>query len=396
MKINNVRLERKNGMNTLTGDLTSAKNKPLTLFYSIPSAYADFINPDASSFLVAALLPCLKTGESLEVEGTVSRKLFRSLNKIMNLLESWNLGFRRIPLRVSKLLPDSRRPQHRGVFFSGGVDSYYTFLKNRHGTDSIDTWLFIHGFDIPLADNQLFEQVTSFLRRNATQEKVRLLEIKTNVRELLDPYLPWDFAHGAALASAALALRGGLKLAYFSDSRETADVTAWGIHPTLDPLWSTESLRVIHFGSRATRLDKVKYVARSASALGTLRVCWRNKLGHYNCGECEKCLRTMIQLAAIGKLADSRTFDRPLTADLIHKLHFKPSYLPYYSETLGEFKKRNLYPELVAVLEEVCRRNLDTRSWRSVWHQLRQQIGLWDSKFLNGKVFYSLSRKGYI
>src|SRR5262249_59102310 len=47
-------------------------------------------------------------------------------------------------------------------------------------------------------------------------------------------------------------------------------------------------------------------------APGSLRVCWENPDGAYNCGRCEKCLRTMINLLIAGALDRCPTFPLPL------------------------------------------------------------------------------------
>ena len=43
-------------------------------------------------------------------------------------------------------------------------------------------------------------------------------------------------------------------------------------------------------------------VATAGVARSTLRVCWQNEPGTLNCGRCDKCLRTMVGLAAVGLL----------------------------------------------------------------------------------------------
>ena len=50
----------------------------------------------------------------------------------------------------------------------------------------------------------------------------------------------------------------------------------------------------IHDGAEARRCDKLRRLAESAPALKGLRVCWQD--AGFNCGRCEKCLRTMIAL----------------------------------------------------------------------------------------------------
>ena len=67
----------------------------------------------------------------------------------------------------------------------------------------------------------------------------------------------------------------------------------------LDPLWSTEQTAIEHSGCEATRVEKEGYISTYPVAMRNLRVCTQ-QLTDYNCGQCEKCLRTMINLRAAG------------------------------------------------------------------------------------------------
>ena len=64
-------------------------------------------------------------------------------------------------------------------------------------------------------------------------------------------------------------------------------------------------------GCEASRLDKLDVVAREPAARHSLRVCWENRGGAYNCGRCEKCLRTMVAMDALGVLDAVRPLPPP-------------------------------------------------------------------------------------
>jgi hypothetical protein len=71
-----------------------------------------------------------------------------------------------------------------------------------------------------------------------------------------------------------------------------------GSHPLTDPLWSTEGTEIVHEGAEVGRADKVAKIAENPAALACLMVCANSVTS--NCGRCEKCLRTMIALRALG------------------------------------------------------------------------------------------------
>jgi hypothetical protein len=132
--------------------------------------------------------------------------------------------------------------------------------------------------------------------------------VTTNVRELSDPLVPWDAYHGSALASVGLALAGRVRTLIVPASLTFANLVPWGSHPLLDPLWSTEEVDIVHDGCEATRLDKLAAIGNDPAARRWLRVCWEVRGGAYNCGHCEKCLRTMVALRALGLLDAFTTF----------------------------------------------------------------------------------------
>jgi hypothetical protein len=73
-----------------------------------------------------------------------------------------------------------------------------------------------------------------------------------------------------------------------------------GSHPALDGLFSSQRIAIIHDGGRFSRLEKVRDLANWPAALEALRVCPARLEDGGNCGKCEKCLRTRLELLAAG------------------------------------------------------------------------------------------------
>ncbi|OZG28016.1 hypothetical protein BH683_016370 [Williamsia sp. 1138] len=182
-----------------------------------------------------------------------------------------------------------------GCFFSGGVDSFYTALKH---LDSITHFIVIHGLDISLTNEPLWHETVGHIRMIASALGKELIEVKSNVRVLHAKFGPhWqDQAHGAFLAHVGLLLSPHLKAVYIPASDDKSRLKPLGTHPDLDPLWSSDEVSLIHDGVEASRVEKLEYLKSSDVAMKHLRVCWSNLSGMYNCGKCEKCVRTMIGL----------------------------------------------------------------------------------------------------
>ena len=97
--------------------------------------------------------PCLLNGIACTNQDVVSRRFKKGLKKIINTIKEW--GWAKGEARFENLreredaLPQGKRV---GCFFSGGGDSFYSFLKHR---TEITDLIFIHGFDISLANLEL-------------------------------------------------------------------------------------------------------------------------------------------------------------------------------------------------------------------------------------------------
>jgi hypothetical protein len=102
-------------------------------------------------------------------------------------------------------------------------------------------------------------------------------------------------------------------------------------------------LQIQHDGILLTRLDKTKLVADWNVALQNLRVCNKTNLikpDALNCGQCEKCVRTMLALVSLGMLDKTRAFPED---NLSEELVLTKAYIkPLYSESC--------YGEMIAPL----------------------------------------------
>jgi hypothetical protein len=100
-----------------------------------------------------------------------------------------------------------------------------------------------------------------------------------------------------------------------------AEIGPHASSPLVDPMWSCDNQQVRHFSCRVDRAEKIRTICDlMPEALTFLRVCWQNPNGAYNCGRCEKCLRTQMQLEIFGMLERCPTFESPLTPETLKNL----------------------------------------------------------------------------
>ncbi len=234
------------------------------------------------------------------------------MHAIMHEVLQWNIGLTPIKIEADALVADAPGPQRSASFFSGGVDSFYTYLKHKTDpvkADRIDCFILVNGFDIDRRNTQLWDRTLKNIKSIATADEVELIVVRSNIQGLVEPTLLWDYAHGGCLAAVGLFLRGAFHQIYIPSTHSVAEQIPWGSNLALDGHWSTGSTTFVHDGTEATRITKViSQIAQSPLALEHLRVCFANERGAYNCGQCDKCLRTMINLYVAGALETSSTF----------------------------------------------------------------------------------------
>jgi hypothetical protein len=322
--------------------------------------HAEYVADDASPFAAALLLPSMKQGEDLIIQGAISRKLYEGMKKIQPVVIPWNIGFKPIEIKADKLVKDSGKPNHTASFFSGGVDSFYTYLKHKTDKkeqDRIDTFILVRGFDIDPRNEELWGITLKNIKAIARKEKIELLIVENNIRGILEPILPrGDYSHGGCLAAIGLFLRNGFSKIYIPSTFSVAEQLPWGSHMDVDGHWSTEQTTFIHDGTECTRLGKIMtQVSKSPVAMQYLRVCYMNTKSEYNCGHCDKCLRTMTGLYVAEALDKTKTFPHTLDYEAIAEGPHVVGDGVYIAhgeiEVLKTLKQKNMDPKLQEALE---------------------------------------------
>lgn len=220
-----------------------------------------------------------------------------------------------------------------GCFFSGGVDSFYSAITE---SDRITHLIFVHGFDIDVDDENLAARASAAARESAAELNKPLIEVKTTMRSAFGDRLPLDWGydfHGAALAHVGLALSQHLSTVIIPSSNCREELTPWGSHPDLDPLWSSGTVEFEHHELELHRLGKIRRIGENRTAMNHLRVCWENLDGAFNCGRCAKCVRTRIGLAAAG--AQCTTFPEIIDTRAVRRMDLTSADRGYLKNSLA-------------------------------------------------------------
>lgn len=403
MRIEDLGLEVRSGKARLTATIVwEDSDRPTQeVFYEVDEEYVDYLTLSPHPFLVGSILPALHNGEErVFVDQEICPELRNGLLTAMGWIRHW-YGLARDPVRI-ETKPTARwpmaRPEERaGSFLSGGIDSLATLRANRLDFPldhplSIKDCLIVHGFDIGAfeggdKETAAYERAVSVLREIAADAKVTLIPIYTNVRHLEDGVEFWMHQfHGAALSSVAHALSGRLSSVRIGSCYAIPDQRPWGTHPVLDPNYSSVDLQVRHDAVRLTRFEKAKLVADWDVALQNLRVCWTHPKDVLNCGKCDKCIWTMLELLAAGKLAQTRAFPvRDVSPELLETITIRSKFQEsFYREMIDPLLAIGR-DDLVHVIES---KSIDFRK-HLAWEEERDWKGALkrlDRRVLGGKV----------
>lgn len=308
-----------------------------TCFYSVPEAYADFVDTESSNcFLVGMLYPAMRYGEDIHVEGVVSAKLLYTLNEyLIPLMAICDERLKRITVTADATDVSYREGAHAvGTGFSGGIDSFATICEHfakptPEGFKLTHLFFFnVGAHGIPKKEGDLeaierqFKARYEKLRPFADEVSLPFVMVDSDIHK----FHPWGHLEVAtfATASAVLFLAKGVRRYYVASSGHTYR-QLWKflgdggrpdaverVNMMLLPWLSTESLDFIDDGNLFDRSRKTALVADYPPAAKYLNVCYGHDTLDTNCSVCPKCARTLLTLEILGKLdAFAGVFDLP-------------------------------------------------------------------------------------
>jgi lipid II:glycine glycyltransferase (peptidoglycan interpeptide bridge formation enzyme) len=316
-------------------------------------ATSEPVGEKADLLVPLTLLPAMVVDSALKLRGEISQRALSAVPTIQDIYCLWEERFlfppQRIPIFAEARNGSDEQAAGVGCFFSGGVDSFYTLLKNR---DKVTHLIFVHGFDIDLTNDSLRKRASNAAREVARELGKSLIEVKTNLRSFSDQVVDWRQYHGAALASVGLLFQHMFREVLIPGTFTYADLSPWGSHPLLDPLWSTDQMKFMHDGGEATRVEKAAYISRYEVAMRWLRVCWMNPDLAYNCGQCGKCLLTMAALRTVGSLERCKTLPHTLALKKIpHIDRINKEDVTFIQQNLKILEMQGTDPDLARALE---------------------------------------------
>jgi hypothetical protein len=259
------------------------------------------------SVVPAFLFKAMRERRPLRVHGPLSTRLLANLEEFQAAWSCWRPGL----YRPVDILPDSEaQPQPNlddsaVVAFSGGLDSLFSTWRHRTGSPlprhrDLRAGVLIHGFEIPLGDEEGFRLAAERARAALASIGLPLVTVRTNWRPLLCS--EWTDEFGAALASCLHQLAGVASAGIVgSDGTYHRLVLPWGSNPLTTRLLGGGAFEIVYDGAAHRRCEKAAAICDWPAALTSLRVCWEGPSPGSNCGRCEKCIRSQLNFLAIGQ-----------------------------------------------------------------------------------------------
>ncbi|SMC50556.1 hypothetical protein SAMN06296429_104155 [Janibacter indicus] len=356
------------------------------LWFSVPASAHDMLSPVADPALLGLLLPAMRQGRDLQVDGRVSTDLYSALDLVQHVVCRTYPEYRRIHVECSELDDATYRSPGVGMGFSGGVDSFAALVRHHldpdPGVRRLTHLLFnnVGSHGSSPGSTALFQKRLARVQRATGTLGLPLIDLDSNLDEhfrLDEAYTRTAFLQTGFMRNAAAAhvLASGIGTWLYSASTSLDPV---GIHPSPDsaemeplalPLLSSARLTARITGLEP-RVAKTLAVADLPADLRPfLDVCIHEVDGPpINCSQCEKCMRTMLTLEIVGGLGRFtpqvfRPWRVRQRAAYMAEVLAAPSE-PYEAEMIAEAALRGwVWPRRSIMRGQALRRSRGAMAW---------------------------------
>jgi hypothetical protein len=204
--------------------------------------------PAVEAALAASLLPAMQFGGELRIDEPLSPRAMHGQREFQAL--------RRTAHEVEVIAParpvePSMAEGRVAAIFDGSVGSWVTVLSDPDVTDLILVEDFGERGAAAKAD----------LRVAAAELGLGLHLVRTNLRELSDPLVPWDAYRGCAETAVAFLFEPIVDRVLIAADLDYELQEKLGAEPIASHLWSTESLDLVDAGGRLDGVERIRRVA---------------------------------------------------------------------------------------------------------------------------------------
>jgi hypothetical protein len=362
-------------LRTLTLNLARGE---VELFFAISG---DVLPPPlrVNDFAAAGtIFTAMREGRPLHIEGVVTAALLRNLEEFQDAWTLWRAKLKRIDITADEIVPDGAPGPRKGIIaFSGGVDGVFSVLRNLDGNAGLRSAppacaMQVHGFDVPLSDNETFARVRRAAQDILTPLGVPLSIVRTNWKT--DCCGDWNKEYVAGLAACLHQFQGAGNVGIFgSDDYYGHLIIPWGSNPITNRLFSGRYLEIYSEGGGFSRTERMKLVSQYPEIVKNLRVCWEGPVTGRNCCECEKCVRTQMNFMALG--VEPTCFDTRLTMAQIRNQRVPHRIqLSYLTEILNYARQNGTSGPWTTALQYAIAKNRVTLPMKAFYRGVRGRV----------------------
>ena len=341
--------------NRLCADIIE-ENRKYNMWFEVEDEYIDFMTIErADAFLIAILPYAIKRELDIYVENKISSRLYYQLNTY--LIPMLCKGFNKKCIKIEAELDSNKYNSENavGTGISCGIDSFYTIQNHYNSKENEYNITHLTFFNAGASgeyggekSRKLFEERMKFTRKFAEENNLKFVSVDTNMNEFL--MMNHEKTHTFRSLACVLLLQKLFAKYYYSsglefnetriDEYDTASYDILNMQ-----CLSTEDIVFYSTGMETNRIGKVKKVSEYEPSYRFLNVCVKED---YNCGVCEKCIRTLLELDALGKLEeyknvfDVEKFKANKNKYWIFMLKQMREKNCFYIESYQEYKKRNI------------------------------------------------------
>ncbi|MCC8112490.1 MAG: hypothetical protein LIP03_00580 [Bacteroidales bacterium] len=300
---------------TLSARIVIDGPKPVdeSVFYQVDKKYAEYLCYErADAFVVAVLNFAMRSGHDIKSEAPIGEYLYYHLNRyLIDALKTYNPTWHRTKLIANIDSSDLPNAGAVGTGISCGVDSCYSLAMENNPdyphhqlTHLVFNNVGSHGEGEKA--RQLFKARQETPKRIAKELGLDIIMGDSNLMDVIKQ--PHFQTHTYSSMFPVLCLQKLFAVYYYASSATKyhefnlvfSEHRCSGAYETLSlPLFSTDKLRIYSQGESKSRLEKMREMVKYEPSYRYLSVCLKSE---HNCNVCEKCVRTLLGLYAVGEV----------------------------------------------------------------------------------------------
>ncbi|HZL09029.1 MAG TPA: hypothetical protein VFC65_03450 [Prolixibacteraceae bacterium] len=324
------------------------------VWFEVDKKYAEYLCYERSdAYVIGVLNYAMRNGHDITCKSPIGEDLYYQITTY--LIDAVFKGSKK--LYKTKIIAEVDNSKLKsanavGTGISCGIDSFHAIsthtnskYKNHNVTHLAFNNVGSHGEGEKAII--LYEARKKLAIKFANEYQYELVESNSNIYDEIPQ--SHFMTHTYTSTFAIYALQKLFSTYYYASGRKFLDFSLIDTYNKdcsyydllLSSVFSTSWLKLYSEGATLSRLEKTKKVSQYKPSYNYLNVCTQTIT---NCNKCDKCIRTLLALEAIGKLEDYKTvFDIE---------YYKNNKQEYYKELVYQTLRKNVnYVEIYPLLK---------------------------------------------